>query len=367
MVKKVSILLPDLRCGGVENVRLRLARQFIRRGYQVEFLLLVKQGELLQEVQSLCVVQSLNKHKISESVFKLVEYLKAKNPSVLLSAMWPLTVIAPFSKKLAQSNVRVVISEHVTLTNQYKDKGIVTNSQLRLSTMIGYRLADACIAVSQGVAQDMSQIAKIPLNKINVINNPGRLLIEPSKDELNVVDQMWGVPKKYRVLSVGNLKQQKNHALLLKAFAQLPFTDSRLMLVGKGHLEESLRALAHQLGISDRVIFAGFHPNPAVFYKTADLFVLSSNYEGFVNVIVEALSCGLPVVSTDCPSSPREILADGKYGTLVPVGDVNALAKAMTEALMSSPEPEFLKQRAADFSVEKIAQQYLNVMFPHEQ
>lgn len=107
MVKKVSILLPDLRCGGVENVRLRLAREFIRRGYQVEFLLLVKQGELLQEAQSLCVVQSLNKHKISESVFKLVEYLKAKNPSVLLSAMWPLTVIAPFSKKLAQSNVRV--------------------------------------------------------------------------------------------------------------------------------------------------------------------------------------------------------------------------------------------------------------------
>ena len=124
-------------------------------------------------------------------------------------------------------------------------------------------------------------------------------------------------------------KHQKNHALLLRAFALLERPDARLMLLGNGELEPDLRRLAAELGIADRVIFAGFHPDPTPFYRTADLFVLSSDYEGFGNVIVEALACGTPVVSTDCPSGPAEILADGEFGALVPVGDAQALARAI--------------------------------------
>ena len=211
----------------------------------------------------------------------------------------------------------------------------------------------------------MSKLARFPLDKITVIHNPLRFLPEPTGLELQNIERLWHIPRGYRIVTVGNLKEAKNQALLLKAFAQLPIKDSRLMLVGKGYFEESLKVLAHQLDITDRVIFAGFHPNPTVFYKTANLFVLSSDYEGFPNVIIEAFSFGLPIVSIDCPTDPCEIPVDGEYGTLVPVDDANALAKAMTEALMNPPNPEFLEERATDFSLEKIGQQYLEVMFPH--
>lgn len=365
-MKLITFLLPDLRCGGVEQVRIRLAEYFTEQGYSVEFLLCLLTGELLEIAQSISSVYSLKVSNFRKVVLPLAEYLTVNQPDVLLAHMWPLTCLAPVSKKISRSHTRVFICEHSTLENQYRDWGVLTYMKLHFSTVIGYRLADHCIAVSRGVAESMGKLAHFPLHKITVIHNPVRALPEPTELELQDIEQLWHIPRGYRIVTVGTLKKEKNQALLLKAFAQLPFTDSRLMLVGKGYLEENLRVLVHQLGIADRVIFAGFHPNPTVFYKTSDLFVLSSDYEGLANVIIEALSCGLPVVSTDCPSGPREILVDGKYGTLVPVGDPNALAKAITETLMNPPNPKFLKQRAADFSVEKIGQQYLDIMFPYD-
>jgi glycosyltransferase involved in cell wall biosynthesis len=134
------------------------------------------------------------------------------------------------------------------------------------------------------------------------------------------------------------------------------------MLVGTGQGEAGLRAIAGDLGIAGRVIFAGFHPDPTPFYWTADLFVLSSDYEGFGNVIVEALACGTPVVSTDCPSGPAEILEHGKYGSLVPVGDPDALAKAMEAALTAQCDAAILKQRASDFAPAIAAKRYLELL-----
>lgn len=134
------------------------------------------------------------------------------------------------------------------------------------------------------------------------------------------------------------------------------------MLLGKGEEEAALRALAVELGISDKVIFAGFHADPSAFYATADLFVLSSDYEGLPTVLIEALSFGVPVVSTDCPSGPAEILENGRWGRLVPMGDAGALARAMAEALRAPVDREALRRRAADFSPEIAAQRYLTLL-----
>ncbi len=166
----------------------------------------------------------------------------------------------------------------------------------------------------------------------------------------------------HEFLSVGNLKPEKNQALLLRAFAALPRPDARLMLLGSGPQEAPLRALAEQLGLAERVIFAGFQRDPAPFYAAADLFVLSSNHEGFGNVIVEALSHGLPVVSTDCPAGPAEILDGGTFGLLVPVGDAAALAEAMDAALDAPVDRDALVRRASDFAPDIAARQYLAVM-----
>jgi glycosyltransferase involved in cell wall biosynthesis len=158
------------------------------------------------------------------------------------------------------------------------------------------------------------------------------------------------------------MKAQKNHPLLLQAFSRVAKPGARLMFVGEGAGREDLAALAGELDVADQVIFAGFHSDPTPFYKTADLFVLSSDYEGFGNVIVEAMACGTSVVSTDCPSGPGEILDGGRYGRLVPVGDVHAMARAI-EAGLQDPTPEaVLLSRARDFAPDKAAARYLELL-----
>jgi glycosyltransferase involved in cell wall biosynthesis len=123
-----------------------------------------------------------------------------------------------------------------------------------------------------------------------------------------------------------------------------------------------LCALIDELGLGARVILAGFFPNPAVCYETADLFVLSSEHEGFGNVLVESLSFGLPVISTDCPAGPAEILGHGRWGDLVPPGDAEALAVAMAAALARPVDREALKARAAQFTPEIAARRYLGLV-----
>ncbi len=158
------------------------------------------------------------------------------------------------------------------------------------------------------------------------------------------------------------MKAVKNHPHLLRAFARLACNDARLMFVGDGAGRDALLALARELGVADRVILAGFQSDPMPFYQTADLFALSSDYEGFGNVIVEAMACGTPVVSTDCPSGPAEILEGGKYGRLVPVDDIEAMASAIAATLDEPAPTDQLKARAADFQPAKAAKAYLDLL-----
>lgn len=224
-----------------------------------------------------------------------------------------------------------------------------------------YRLADARVGVSAGVCRDMAQLSWMRVGRFSTIYNPVRAPNGPTSEASTLADQSWLDRPGSRILSVGRFKPVKNHKLLLRAFANLA-SSAQLMMLGNGQDEAALKALAKDLGIADRVIFPGFHADPTPFYQTADLFVLSSNYEGFGNVIVEALACGTPVVSTDCRSGPREILKEGAYGTLVAVNDERALATAMREALNTKHDPERLKARARDFNVSLIADQYLKLL-----
>lgn len=226
-----------------------------------------------------------------------------------------------------------------------------------------FAAVDYRIGVSAGVAADMAALSGISKDAFEVIYNPVPPRAVPEQAALDIADRLWSGPSGARILTVGTMKTVKNHPLLLRAFARLNQPDARLMFVGDGGGREALLSLAQELGVTDRVIFAGFHPDPTPFYKTADLFVLSSNYEGFGNVIVEALATGTPVVSTDCPSGPAEILADGKYGRLVPVGDAEKLAKGIEEALQASHDTDALISRSAEFSPSIAAQSYLKVMF----
>lgn len=225
---------------------------------------------------------------------------------------------------------------------------------------MSYRLAHARVGVSAGVCDDISALSGLPRQMFEVIYNPVPSRPISDVQSLKKVDALWAAPRGARIVTVGSMKAQKNHPLLLRAFAKIGRRDARLMFVGTGTGEADLRALAAELGVADRVVFAGFHPNPTAFYQTADLFVLSSDYEGFGNVIVEAMACGTPVVSTDCPSGPSEILENGRLGQLVQVGNANALAHAITTSLDGPVPQAMLKARAADFAPAIAAQKYLS-------
>lgn len=353
--------MPDLRGGGVERIRLILATEFLKAGHQVEFALMQLSGDLLQEAQENFQITNLGCRKLRDLIFPLVRHIKNGRSTGILAAMWPLTVIAPVAARLAGFKGKVVVSEHAMLSHQYKDSGWLHRVALHGSVGLSYRMASARVGVSNGVVADMSRLSAMERGRFDVIHNPVRCVSAPSNDALAPIDALWNTAGP-RLLTVGNLKAVKNHALQLQAFAGLKRPDARLMLLGQGQEEPMLRRLAAELGIANRVIFAGFHSDPSPFYATADLFVLSSNHEGFGNVIVEALSFGLPVVSTDCPSGPAEILENGRWGRLTPVGDAQALARAMDESLSTPVDRDALKRRAADFSPEIAARKYLDLL-----
>ena len=319
-------------------------------------------GELLTEALETFSVTDLDIRRARALPVALAHYLRRRRPNALLVAMWPLTVIAPFSRIFSGHNFRLLLSEHNLLSSQYASWGPSHHLALQSSMAIGYRMADARVAVSAGVASDMSTLSKMKPDAFNIINNPISPNLTPLFSDLQRAESLWRTPAGSRIIHVGRFKPVKNHTLLLRSFAQLKDNRARLMLLGEGQDEMDLRLLADTLGISERVIFAGFKADLAPFYMTADLLVLSSDNEGFGNVLIEALSFGLPVVSTNCPSGPTEILENGRWGTLVPVNDVERMTEAIEASLRNSVDSDELKKRAADFAPDIVARKYLSLL-----
>lgn len=360
--KNISIILPSLDGGGAERVNLDLAHEFDRKGFQVEFVLMQARGELLKEAEDKFSVFDMNCERARNISSYLRKYFRNRKPDVLIISIWPLTVIVPIVLYFSSYSCKVIICEHNTLSLQYKNYGKFHHLAMRISMAVGYRLAHSRVGVSKGVIEDISNLSWIGLRKFKVIHNPVRQISNPSEQSLRDIETLWSCESGARILSVGSFKKQKNHQLLLRAFAQLENKNAHLMLVGEGEGKNYLLKLTSELGLAEKVTFAGFQIDPTPFYKTADLFVLSSNYEGFGNVIVEALACGTRVVSTDCKSGPSEILEKGKYGILVPVSNENALSSAIKQALSSPKNPSLLIERAKNFAQDIIAERYLELL-----
>jgi glycosyltransferase involved in cell wall biosynthesis len=339
-----------------------LAREFAHLGHSVEFVLMQAMGDFLPETQRHFAVHDLATSRTRRVAGRLARYLRDRKPDAVIANMWPLTSAAVIGKTLSQQPCRLLLVEHNTLTRQYASRGCLHALFVSASMSTTYRFADRIVAVSEGSAIDAARLARLPSVRMTVLHNPIPQKPMPSPEASAMVDTLWACPPGQRILTVGSLKDQKNHSLLLHAFAAISHPDARLMLLGKGENEAGLRALASDLRIADRVIFAGFSADPSPFYATADLFALSSDYEGLPTVLIEALSFGLPVVSTDCPSGPSEILQGGHFGTLVPVGDAQALARAMEDALATPTDREALIRRAADFAPEIAARKYLDLL-----
>jgi glycosyltransferase involved in cell wall biosynthesis len=359
----IELILPDLRAGGFERVRTLLAQEFIAAGHRVGVTLLRRRGELLDQLPDGVSVHSLEVDRGREALRPLAAHFREAQPDAVLAGLWPLTAITAAALKLSRHKCRLVLSEHNHLSRQYLDWGMFHSLSLRTSLSFAHRAADSSVAVSQGVSTDVEALARLPKGKVRAISNP-IVASHARYDELSKAELIWEAPKGVRILAVGTLKTQKNFELLLRAFARLDLHNKTLMIVGEGPERARIENLACELGVRGQVRMAGFQKKIAAFYQTADLFVLSSNYEGMPNVLGEALAAGTNVVATDCPSGPKEILDSGKYGRLTVVGDVEALHLAIDSALANPLPASLLVSRAQMFAPERIAHQYLQELLP---
>ena len=330
----VALFIPDLGGGGAERVVVNLANAFAAQGKHVDVVLARAQGSLLSSLGSSVEIRDFRVQHRAAVVPALWRYLRMFRPQALFSHMDMANVAAILAHRLARSRARLIITSHVVFSSQVAGAGrrrdrLVARLMPRL-----YPHADAIVAVSQGIADDLVRLTRLPPERFSVIQNP---IVTPDlfARSKEAVDHPWfAVAEPPVLLAVGRLTRQKDYPTLLRAFRRVrERIDARLVILGEGEERASLERLAAELGIAVDVDFVGFKSNPYAYMSRAAVFVMSSAWEGFGNVLVEAMACGTPVVSTDCPSGPREILVDGKYGRLVPVSDDESLTDAILEEL----------------------------------
>lgn len=348
----------------MERIRIVLAREFAHAGHEVEFVLMQARGELLAEAQAEFSIVDLATPRARNVPFVLARYLRRRRPDALLAAMWPLTGIAGLATRLAGRSARLVASEH----NDFRHMPSLKPAERWALRRFGPRLYAPChdvVAVSAGVADSLQEVAGLLPERVTVIHNPVRPLPPDPMTEDDRQNLAGWLRGEARLIAIGTLKRQKGFDVLLRALADLrQRRDARLLILGEGPLRADLERLAADLGVTESVWLPGFRPNPGTFLQHAHAFVLSSNWEGFGNVIVESLAAGVPVVSTDCPSGPSEILESRTYGRLVPVGEAQAMARAIEATLDTPPNHGALKVRAQSFAPEKAARAYLQLLMP---
>jgi len=366
MPRRLAIYLPTLVEGGAERIMLNLATGIVKRGYPVDFVLAQSEGAFMSQFpDSLHLVELNSIHvKFGRSLVSLpalVRYIRRERPAALLTGLQA-NIIAILAKRLTRIPLRLVISEHNTLSLQIKMLPVGYRQLLFWLIRWNYQLADEIIAVSEGVADDLSISARIPRDRIMVIYNPiiTPEVIEKAKEHL---EHPWFKPGEPPViLAVGRLDPQKDFPLLIKAFARVhQSVPVRLLILGEGPDRDELASLVVQLGLEKDISMPGFVNNPYPFMVRASVFVLSSRFEGLPTVLVEALYCGVPIVATDCLSGPREILRSGQYGKLVPVGDQEGLAEAILVTL-NSDRTQTPKESWEPFEVDNVVDKYMRIL-----
>ena len=361
--QRIAILISFSGQGGVERMVTNLAQGFLDRGYGVDMLLIKAQGDHLANIpEGVRVMRLRARHNIT-CLPELVRYLRGHAPAALLVAKHRAIRMAAIARWWTGSRVRLVGRLGTTVSGALAGQGWLRTWLWHRDMRLAYRRVDALVAVSQGVRADVLQITGLPPEKVVVVNNP---VIVPDMQQkaAQAAPHPWLAQKELPViLAAGRFTRQKDFATLLEALALLrQDPPCRLIILGEGKLRAELEQQVARLGLQAVVAMPGFAANPYAYMARSDLFVLSSRWEGSPNVLKEALSLGVPVVATDCPSGPREILQDGRYGPLVPMGDAARLAQAMRATLQQPLPAAELRAAVAGYTLEASSAGYLRVL-----
>lgn len=349
--------------GGVEHMMCNLMEGMVTQGVPVDLILIKGMGGHVKRIPPAVRVFELNALTAVFALPGLIRYLRRHRPAALLAAKDRAGRVAVIARRLSGIRVRVGIRFGQTLSASLRHKSRLKRWSRYLPARLLFPMADELITVSRGVADDMAEVTGIPRERFRCIANPTvtERILPLSRAP---IDEPWlhnaTAPV---VVAAGRLTAQKDFPNLLRAFAAVSSSrDARLIILGEGPDRAQLEALIEDLDLTGRVKLPGFVTNPYPYMAGADLFVLSSRWEGSPNVLVEALAIGTPVVATDCPSGPREILRDGSYGALVPVGDPLALAQAIGETLDRPLEADILREAAAPYEARRSARAYLSAL-----
>ncbi len=370
MTKKIAFFLPSLRGGGAERVMVELAHNLSMRDVMVDIVLAKAEGPYLSGLPSSIRVIDLDKDRVIRSLFSLVKYLSKEKPDTIFSTLNHANVVVVLARIMSGCRSRVVLRQANTLSNNLKiesESGFI-GKILPYFIRALYPLADSLIAVSNGVAEDLRNEVSVPPGKIKVIYNPlvGQRLYKDSENELPHPWFQSGEPPV--VLGIGRLDKVKDFHTLIDAFVlSIKIKSIRLVILGEGEQRDELQAKIDAYGIGDLVSLPGFVNNPLPFMKKAGVFVLSSISEGLPGVLIQALAIGTPVVATNCPSGPDEILESGRWGALVPIGDPLAMSEAMVSVIGSKQERPICEVREYcedRFGVDSVTESYMEELFP---
>jgi len=362
-----AFFLPNLGIGGAERMAVHLA-DHLAEDLRVELVLAENRGDFVDLVPESVSLVSLDAaqppgYGIMGALPGLVRYLRRERPRTLVSFMSHVNVVALLAGEFARVDTRLIVSQRNHYSTKLARRPAPIRHGMRALIQGLYPWADEIIAISNGVRDDLVDNFGVSPDAVSVVYNP---VVTPDLRyrAADPIDHQWfGDGSPGVILGVGSLIDQKDFETLMRAFAGLRDSrDVRLVILGDGERRPDLESLAESLGIADDVDLPGYVENPYPYMANAAVFALSSQWEGFGNVLVEAMACGCPVVATDCPSGPREILDDGAFGPLVPVADPTALERALARMLDDRPDPDRLRERARDFTVERIAAEYRSLM-----
>lgn len=356
----LAIFLATSGHSGVDTVMKNLISELAARGLAIDLLRLANHGPYLEAVPAGVHIIDLDASHVNSSLPALVRYLKRKRPKALLADKDRVNRVALWARWIAGVSTKVAVRTGTTVSENLARRSWLHRQLQYYSIRRFYPWADAIIVPSQGAAQDLARISRVGRDRIQVVPSP---IVSPAIEQLALepVDHPWFVADGPPViLGVGELCARKDFVTLIRAFSKIcQQRRSRLVILGEGRQRKRLMKLVRDIGLEEKVSLPGFVTNPFAYMSKASLFVLSSTCEGAPVVLVEALAVGVPVVSTDCPSGPREILQGGRLGLLVPVGDANGLAQAILATLDNPLDAQLLKSGAAPFSVATSTSQYL--------
>lgn len=365
-MERIVFFIGSMNLGGIGRLSLFLMEEFMKRGVKVDLFLLKPGGEYTSQIPA-GVNVFVCEGNTAFRIYGFIKYLWKERPQYSFSARERQDMVSILACLFTFGRTEPIITVHTNLSveRQYKKEELPWFKTL-LSSLL-YKFPTKIVAVSKSVAKDFSDRTHVPIENIKVIYNPAYNPHAPY-DEYTQLPLPYSLKLDDRtdyIICVGRLTEAKDFETMIKGFKKVrESVDVKLLILGEGERRSDLEKLINQCDLEGEVFLPGYVSNPYYFIKRAKLFVMSSKWEGFGNVIVEALGAGVPVISTNCPGGPSEILENGKYGTMVPVGNADKLAEEILETLKKNPfKPEVLINRAKDFGVQKICDQYYQYIF----